>query len=369
MIYECTNAYYFSSLNAIGGIESHLYYIARKYGKDYDITIVIRSGDKTQIDRLKQYVNVIEFDITKDKLYCEQLFCCFNTEILDRCDAKSKNLVLHGDYLDMVNREQIDFYKLPLDNRIDKYYGVSQLVCDSWEKLTHNKATNLYQPIVLDPIDKPLMLISATRLSKEKGYERMCNLARFLELNDVNYVWTIYTNDHRKPSFKGMQLVNQRLDVANILTGYDAFVQLSDNEGYCLSVVEALLRGVPCIVTDLPVLKELGCNEENSIILKHDMSNLDIKQIKAITKKKFKYEQPQDKWLNVLVKGSKKSLIKVKTTKAYKVLQKEDILLGYIPEPNEIMIVSEKRYNELTNNSFGVKFVERIDDGDLATTK
>ena len=36
MKYKTANAYYFRSLNTIGGIESHLYYIAQKYNQ-YDL--------------------------------------------------------------------------------------------------------------------------------------------------------------------------------------------------------------------------------------------------------------------------------------------------------------------------------------------
>ncbi len=53
MRYKTANAYYFRSILAIGGIESHLYYIAQKYNQ-YDITIFYRDGDPKQIKRLKK---------------------------------------------------------------------------------------------------------------------------------------------------------------------------------------------------------------------------------------------------------------------------------------------------------------------------
>ena len=57
MIYKCANAYYFRSINAIGGIESHLYYISKKY-QDLDITVFYVDGDKHQISRLKLIITI-----------------------------------------------------------------------------------------------------------------------------------------------------------------------------------------------------------------------------------------------------------------------------------------------------------------------
>ena len=97
MKYTATNAYYFRNLNAIGGIESHLYYIAKKYGKKTDITVFFRSGDTRQILRIKKYARCIQLQ-ENDTVECKNLFCCFNKEILDRCTAEKRYLVLHGDY-------------------------------------------------------------------------------------------------------------------------------------------------------------------------------------------------------------------------------------------------------------------------------
>ena len=105
MIYKCVNAYYFYYINTIGGIESHLYYIAKKYN-NLDITIFYHEGDPQQLFRLKKLIRCIKIT-PNDKVICKKLFCCFNREILDQCEAEEKILVLHGDYKDMVERGQI----------------------------------------------------------------------------------------------------------------------------------------------------------------------------------------------------------------------------------------------------------------------
>ena len=72
-------------------------------------------------------------------------------------------------------------------------------------------------------------------------------------------------------------------------------VQLSDHEAFCLSVAEALTLGTPVIVTDLPVFKEIGCNDSNSIRVDLNMLNVDINKIvEGIPP--FKYTPPKSNW-------------------------------------------------------------------------
>ena len=66
-----------------------------------------------------------------------------------------------------------------------------------------------------------------------------------------------------------------KLNIIDDIAKADFLVQLSDNEGYCYSIVEALNLHVPVIVTPIPVFKEIGLDETNSITLNFDLSNID----------------------------------------------------------------------------------------------
>lgn len=349
MNYQCENAYYFNTLISIGGIESHLYYIARKYGK-YDITIFYQKGDANQLKRLKKYVRAIKITM-KDTIECNNLFICFNREVLDIAKANKTYLVLHGDYKSMVELGQLSKDLIPIDKRVDEYIGVSQTICDSWEELTGIKARCVYQPIVLDKSDKALLFISATRLSKEKGFERMKKLANAMKEANINFIWLVFTNQP-KEEVEGIIYCKPRLDISNYMTMADAYIQLSDNEGYCLSVVEALMQGIPCITTKLPVLSELGLNDTNSIRLDFDLKEIPLNAIKEIYKLKgFKYEQVEDKWNDVL--SHKPSTYKAKDK--YKVRYSDwwvknkvyDMELNRQPIENEVVEISQDRYEYL----------------------
>ena len=350
MLYKCANAYYFCYINAIGGIESHLFYISQKYGQ-YDITIFYQDGDPAQIRRIKKKVRCVQIR-QEDSIECENLFCCFNREIIERTKYKKSYLVLHGDYLDMVNRGQIPKDDLPIDERFDEYLGVSQLVCDSWYKLTGIKAKCVYEPVVLDRSERPLMLLSATRLTKEKGWDRMVQLAHALDRNGVDYVWFIFSDLPKSPT-DHMVFMKPRMDITKLMPMFDCFVQLSDNEGFCLSVVEALMNNLPVICTKLPVLKELGLNKSNSIMIDFDMDIIPIEDIRNIRKLKFNYTPPEDKWLDVLskkkntYKGDKK--VKIRAIKDYfDTYEKKDVRL------DDVYDTTEERALVITGAGFAV---------------
>ena len=361
MLYKCANAYYFSYINKIGGIESHLYYISRKYGK-YDMCVFYQNGDPRQIERLRKYIKAVKIDM-RDRVVCKKLFCCFNREILDICKADWKALVLHGDYSTMLKMGQLTRNQLPLDPRIDQYLGVSQLVCDSWLEATGIKAINIGEPVILDKIRKPLMFVSATRLSKEKGWWRMQKLAEEMDRKGLNYQWFIYTDSKQKP-MDNMVFCEPRLDIADKINGFDAFIQLSDNEGFCLAIVEALMRGVPVIATDLPVLDEIGLNEMNSIRLPLDMKHIPIDKIERVDKMHFKYHEPKDRWDEFLdhTKAKLKNKVKVKAMDGWQMHKLSDSTRGIIPEPGSEWIIDWNRLEELQEyeKRTGIKLIEEV---------
>ena len=86
-----------------------------------------------------------------------------------------------------------------------------------------------------------------------------------------------------------MHLKNSKLNIIDDIAQADFLVQLSDNEGYCYSIVEALNLHVPVVVTPIPVFKEIGLDETNSITLEFDCSNI-MQVAKAIAEKQFHFD-------------------------------------------------------------------------------
>ena len=179
------NIFYFRRINSIGGIETFFYYLAKKY-ENNDITIYYETGDTEQINRLKKYVRVRQYH--GEKIKCDKAFFNFNLDIINNVDAKEYIQIAHGDYKAMK-------LKPNTHPKITKYLGVSKQVCETYKEITGYDTELCYNPIELEKPKRVLNLISATRLTPEKGKRRIKKLATLLENAGIPYIWTIFTDD------------------------------------------------------------------------------------------------------------------------------------------------------------------------------
>ena len=289
---EHKNCFYFRYISLIGGIETFFYYLAKKY-KNQDIAIIYSEGDYKQIKRISQYVPLIKYK--GQKIKCGKMFFNFNIDIIDNVEAKEYIQIAHGDYKSCN-------IKPNTHPKITKYLGISKVVCDTYKEVTGLDTELCYNPIAIDEPKKVLNLISATRLTYEKGKDRMIKLAEMLDKAQIPYLWTIFTDDTKAIDNPNIIYMKPRLDIINYIANADYLVQLSDSEGYCYSVAEALSVGTPVIVTNTPVMKEIGVNSTNGFILDFDLSNVDLKAIyKGLPK--FTYTPKKDNYSKLLSKS------------------------------------------------------------------
>lgn len=363
------NLYYFHSILEIGGIETFFYYLAKKY-KDWDLTIIYRYGNEKQLERLKPYVRCIQYQEGQE-YECERAFFNFNTDIIEHVHATNGYyLVIHGDYKDMVQRGQLSIKNMPGHPKITNYVGVSKKACESFEELTGHKCILCYNPFEPDVAKKPLRLISPTRLSVEKGGQRIAAMANRMDELGIPFTWDIYSNRTIDTKLSpNIHIHEPTLDIQSKIAAADFLVQLSDNEGYCYSVVEAWGNGVPVIITPIPVLKEIGADNTNSIILDFDLKNVDEVIKTMVTKHfNFKYIPKKDCWDELLIPGEseyqieRNSLYLVEATKKYQLRKCTDTELKRIPAPGERWTVTRDRYELLAGgNPNKVQYVRLIE--------
>lgn len=275
--------FYFKAINSIGGVETFFYNLAKKY----DFEIYYKEANPDQIKRLSQYVACHKY---KEPIKCDKFFCCYNYDI--EVDSPVKKHIIHCDYKNV--------WFAPFLFKDFEYIGVSQLACDSFKELTGKDVELIYNPCYIDKPkvekydDGKLHLISSTRLTREKGIDRMVKLASMLDKAGINYVWEVYTNRKRKAIGNNVIYKDSKLDIIDDIAKADYLVQLSDCEAFCYSVVESLMVGTKVICTDLPVFKELGINEDNAIICNLNMENVDVKKLTKYDD--FTYRPPKDNW-------------------------------------------------------------------------
>ena len=173
-----TNIFYFDRLNKIGGVETFFYEIAKKYC-DNDITVFYSYGDLKQIQRLKKYIRVIKY--TDQNIKCKKAFFNYSLKPIDKIEAERYYEIIHANYKDLGIHPNVH-------NKINEYIGVSQSVCNVFTELTGLPCTLCYNPITIEKPKRVLYLISATRLTREKGKDRILKLAKALDNAGIPYI-------------------------------------------------------------------------------------------------------------------------------------------------------------------------------------
>lgn len=335
-----TNVFYFYRINSIGGIETFYYNLAKKY-RDRDITIFYQQGAKDQIRRLAKFVRVIKWK--GEEIHCKRAFFNFNLDIIDHVHAEEYYQIIHGDYKAM----RIMPNRSP---RIDRYLACSRQAAETFKEISGEDCKVIYNPadVDLQLSGRALQLISATRLTSEKGKNRMEKMAQLLDAAGVSYTWQVFTDDRRAIENPNIVYRTPCMDIGPHIKAADWLVQLSDNEGYCYSVVEALQLGVPVIVTPCPVFDELGVDDRNSIRLPFDFDEIPVKEILNGKKDRFVYKPKKDGWSEML--GKTQSTYALSDDANVRCIQKYfDIPLNRFVQKNEIVTFSRERAEYLAD--------------------
>ena len=354
-----------SYIASIGGIETFLYEFFKRYSDEYDILFVYKSGDYNQIKRYSKFVRCVKY---KNIIYeCDvYLNCSVMDNIQDNVIAKRVYCMNHAD-LNAIN--------VPMKQMryIDKMIAVSKLSAISTSKYIDAPVEVIYNPLTLDEkIKKPINIISATRLQKEKGLDNMYAFADYLTKNDIRFNWICFTNN-KTGEDHGILFRTPVLNIKDYLLGFDYYFDGSYTESYGYSIVEALSYDIPILTFEKPILNEIGFFDgKNGYLLKKDRSNWNdvIKNIYNIPKN-FNYHKLDDyeSWKKIIGKIKRYSNYKeelkmrylVKALNTYKEQNLLDNELGFIPEEGYEWEVSKERLDVLLGeNGFGMKFVELV---------
>lgn len=167
-----------------------------------------------------------------------------------------------------------------------------------------------------------IRLVTISRISREKGFNRMLKLEQILNDSGVDFIWDCYgdlnTNHAREivKKFKYVRFNGITNEPLEVMKNYDYLVQLSDTEGFPYSIYEAMQRCVPVIATDFPSIHEMIENGVNGYIIKKDLTNFDVTKI--ITNipvvDEFKEKSTEKDWIKFLNMAGRKKIVKPQPT-------------------------------------------------------
>lgn len=295
-----------------GGIETAIYNLCVNLSKFYDIIVIVKNFESRNKLFLKFY-NVADLYTLDDNNIYEGDICLIasNHEIPTNIKANRYIQWIHSDY---------EKYEIDLKNTAREgieYVAVSNHAANIFKKLYKRDSQVIRNLIIEDDLENsnnPLLFVTNSRISPEKGFDRMLKFCQGLRDSNISFEWNIFGNNTHYPKYEyyirglfrdfpevnfwGYQEFNR---IKFILKNSNYLIQLSDFEGCPLVVLEALSYGVPCILTNFPSAYELITEGKNGYIVSLDMENIDYNKFKIIPELE-KYDQSNEvnKWINIL---------------------------------------------------------------------
>lgn len=256
-------------INLIRGLQKHY---------DKDIIYVYDAGHEDKIAEIKQHVKVVK-----------------NTGQTIRADICIYSSINHGEnniqakkYIQVVHTEYSKWNIKPNPEGIDQFISVGDNVQKDLKENFNIDSIVISNYLYSTLTENALSLVTASRIARGKGFERMLTLAEEIKNSMRPFTWlvfgtgsTVYTQK-TIDSFKHIPEVifaGVRKNIQPYVQNADYLVQLSDNEGYSYSVHEALRVNVPVIVTNWVGIEKTIENGMNGYILDMDMQNIDVDQI------------------------------------------------------------------------------------------
>lgn len=260
---------YIGNAHTIGGVETFIYNFCREMKKYYDIVVVYSEHmDALQIARLAEHVQVTRN--TNRVINCDVLISNRITDdVPDNIKFKKKVQMCHTCQM----RENYQIKK-----GWDDIVFVSQVAADSFRDQAPE-----YEVIPnLSSTEKPrktLLLVSAQRMTYEKGEKRIIELAENFRRKGIPFLWVVFSKSQLSRHVPGVVVADPTLDARSFFKKADYVVGLSDIEAYGYTLVEAMELGVPVLTTPISVLDEIGFEEGvNGWIVPYEASEADVEK-------------------------------------------------------------------------------------------
>jgi len=298
---------YHSSFSHFGGVETFCEAFCKRLSPYFNITLLSPNLSHQKTLDIAKHCNVKTWQ--PEGLY-EADIVIFATAwgiIPENLTAKKFIQMIHADYEAYIKGWNFIYKRHP---QTTHHVCVGKNVGKMFTKVTGYKCDKVIYNLLPDLTQHPkqdneiLTLITASRISKEKGFERMVKLANLITipykwdvygLSDSSYAKNIIGHFPEQVSFKGYSN-----NILPEIAKADYLVQLSDTEGMPYSLLESLSQLTPVISTNYPAAKELITDGVNGFILDMDLKNYEKilgNKIKLTTFEEFSNEND---WRNIL---------------------------------------------------------------------
>lgn len=320
------NIVYVRDIAPIGGVETYVYELIKKY-KDLDIAVVCRTIAPNQKRRLQEMCKVYEF--RNEPIECDVAIINWDTSIIDYLPKEIWKENLHeGDPRGIYQGVHADYTHpamgpLPQDKRIKEYLCITREQMDKWPLMTDSKNVRLCRNPLEIKDEDTLVIVSPTRLTKQKGGDLMLQIANELDKQGTKFIWFVITTDEYldNPIFRNNNVIwiRNRLDVSGFLNIADWVVLPSECEGDSYTIKEALYRGVPIVARHLKYFDEYDIKDGKNALFVDDF-NVEKVAKKMKKRLKFTFKHIEDGYKELFIpskshyKKDKKKKVRLKCT-------------------------------------------------------
>ena len=329
--------------NEIGGVLTYVLNFS-KYLKSNNIDhlVILYEENSMFLDSEFKVDNILKFNfskyssqkskfsIFKKHIFPTDILIVNDTteiELINYYQIKNKSIyILHGDII------HYQGYLKKYHNGFDDIFCVSNYLKDKYKAKYPSHSFSVVHPMIEDyPIknkyttETPIKIASIGRFEYLKGSDTIKNTINNLKKKELSFDWTLFI-----PPFKNdEELLNEIGDLVIVKRGLnnkqvleaiekmDVLFFPSRSEGFSMSIVECLKRGVVVIARDIPMgIPEIINNYVNGIICKNDLEfklaiqkfieNPELlltmkKNAAEIANKKFSYELECNNLLNLIL--------------------------------------------------------------------
>jgi len=285
---------YLSNWNLLGGVETFTKNFVKRMSKHCDVTFLYDNvASKSLVTEMQEYCEVTKIALYK-KYTCDIFVSssAWGRSAFDAIDAKCYIQMVHADYRTLIDGWPFKYKK---HEKTTHHVCVGETVKIGFETSTGFKCDAVIYNLLDNkikhakkPKNKELTLITCSRLSGEKGFNRMLTMAKQMDGLGIDYVWHIYGNNDTS---YGKNIEKSFINCPNVhfkgvtsepfkeINKADYLVQLSDTEGFAYSVYEAMQVKTPCIITPFASGKEQITNGVNGYIVPFEMDNIPFEDI------------------------------------------------------------------------------------------
>lgn len=310
----------------IGGIETFLYEWCSVMKEFYKIVLIYDDMPDLQVERLKKVVPTFKNKLTVP-IEC-------NTIILNRLTDKIPGNISYKKSIQMCHACVQKYYKIPKTRNY--LVNVSKAAKDSWGEEA-KKGTVINNPC-RKTARKALILVSATRIgASDKGANdsRFIKLVNMLNDADIPFVWLNFSDVPLNSPPRNFVNMPARLNMQDYIARADYLVQLSDQEAYSYSVLEALINNTPVICTPVPSFAEQGVKDGvNGYVVPFDM-DFDVHRLLDVPEFEYKHDNEKiiRQWRKLInakpIKSIGKDLVQVVVTVPYTdIILKKNMEIG-----------------------------------------